>query len=161
MAAQIGLAALLDDDNSSLLGVFFAAITTASTRSLGDSEHEAVLIARVDPLDIEESEYVLIAHPGMDVEASGIPINRRTENWLNSTNVVSGVYFDSAAEKSPRYSGLWLAGKAAVPDSHFIVVVQSRDWVATATAITIVIMVVLGLFLFVSKRLRGTANRPN
>ena len=153
--------ALLDDDNSSLLGVFFAAITTASTRSLGDSEHEAVLIARVDPLDIEESEYVLIAHPGMDVEASGIPINRRTENWLNSTNVVSGVYFDSAAEKSPRFSGLWLAGKAAVPDSHFIVVVQSRDWVATATAITIVIMVVLGLFLFVSKRLRGTANRPN
>jgi serine/threonine protein kinase len=92
-------------------------------------------MASVDSASIQ---WIIWMHPKFSPGHEGIPVSDKS--LFNGDR--SSWYQDPASKYFRDYRGPWLAGFAPVPRTHFIVVVQSRDWVGLsaifACAITVI-----------------------
>jgi hypothetical protein len=90
------------------------------------------------------TDWIIWMHPKFSPGHEGIPV--KSKSLFTSDR--SSWYEDPASKYFREYRGPWLAGFATVPGTHFVVVVQSRDWVGLSVMLACVVTVLCaGLYL--------------
>jgi hypothetical protein len=94
-----------------------------------------------------EREFVIIIHPALganDVERISPASPARVADASGAPPRGDALYRDPVAHKHREYKGWWLAGFARVPDTQFIVIYQTRDWVLNAAWLSGVVSLLAG-----------------
>jgi len=94
-----------------------------------------------------EREFVIIIHPAMganDVERISPATLARVADASGPLPQGDSLYRDPVAHKHREYKGWWLAGFARVPETQFIVIYQTRDWVLNAAWLSGVVSLLAG-----------------
>jgi eukaryotic-like serine/threonine-protein kinase len=94
-----------------------------------------------------EREFVIIIHPAMgenDVEQISSASLARVADASGALPQGDSLYRDPVAHKHREYKGWWLAGFARVPNTQFIVIYQTRDWVLNAAWLSGVVSLLAG-----------------
>lgn len=120
-------------------GLLFLMIKARSPqRALGLShgQQETVVIGKFDPGPLrvapeQATNYVIWLHPTFTNGHPAVPLVA----WNPPKAATVRNYRDPAARLYPAYSGPFLAGVASVRETGFMVIVQTRDWVAWAVTI--------------------------
>lgn len=105
--------------------------------------------------------FALLLHPSFGTNNLVIPIDPPYGMSSGQSHLAlwTGTYIDPVARVDKRFIGRWLASFSVVPDTHFIVVFQTRDRVAdalvTAGGILILAMVTLAVCWFLRRRGRN------
>jgi serine/threonine protein kinase len=146
-----------EGEQASIVAVLLATVTTSSTRTLSNIQHnaEVVLIGAADASDRGLQPWAIMSHPAYTHASEAIRINHSPTNMPTK---FGRLYFDPAASKHKLYAGPWLAGIQPIKETDFFVIVQTRDYVAYAL-VTAAAVAALAASLFVGWRFfRRSAN---
>lgn len=152
--------AIADPENPSApIGVISMMIKTFSTEDkrlgLGDEKVKTAILARWDQSATNKAgqtpKWVVWLHPGFKPGADVIPV---TEDFDVEGRENLLFYFDPARKALRGFWGPWLTGFKEAPNTPFLVVVQSRDWVLLFLGAAVACVGGCGLALAVYKRRR-------
>ena len=163
------------DENKTDFGVLAAMITTQSTQGrlgLTTERRQTVVIAQGDTNassgEAQMSEFVVLLHPDFDGHTTNaVPIEdprllallREMMKPEESHAAIRRIswYRDPVARDHPKFTGRRLTSLAQVKATPFIVICETRDYVADAviTAFCVVLVVAVALvgWRFVQRRL--------
>lgn len=175
---KFGISRVVQDSRGELAGVLVATVTTTTTErqaALSSAERKTVLIAATDtnappagsPPVPRLPDFVVMLHPAFrerePVMAAAHPALRQLlEEPEEKGSVISDSFYrDPVGERHNRYKGRWLAGLARVPETPFIVIFQTRDWVGDAALFAFIVATGSGLAVwnFVHQRAKRMAPR--
>lgn len=130
--------AVFDAQNPSaitgVVNLMIKAQSTAQTLRLSSLLQETVIVGKFDSGRLDgtpaarAADYVLWLHPAFTNGHPAVPL----VSWRPKTDNFAGIWRDPAARFYPSYLGPFVAGVAPVPGTDFLVIVQTRDWVALA-----------------------------
>ena len=158
---KFGVSVAVRDSEGTLLAILVASVGSTSTEGgsgLTTAQHKTALVAACDtnlpaspPSSLAEAssplpDYVILLHPAFHAKEEAVPIRHPNVSALLSPSDGSGFdrdawFRDPVAARHRQFVGRWLAGFARVPDTPFVVVYQTRDWVADALVSAFVALV--------------------
>lgn len=159
---KFGVSRLLRAPDGRVAGVIVASVGTRSTEGtlgLTTSQRKTVLVAACDtnlPPDASGTrpaspDFVIMLHPAFRANEPAVPIEHPNLRALRE-GTSAGLrtdrdswFRDPVARSHPQFLGRWLAGFAQVAGTPFVVIYQTRDWVADAVffaAVALALMVV-------------------
>ena len=175
---KFGISRVVRDAQGRIAGVLVATVATTTTErqaALSNAERKTVLIAATDnnppPPDMAPlprlPDFVVMLHPAFrehePVMAAAHPAFARLLALPEGEAVAvsDSFYRDPVGERHNRYKGRWLAGLARVPETPFIVIFQTRDWVGDAALFAFIVATGSGLAVwnFVHQRAKRMAPR--
>jgi hypothetical protein len=140
---------LVRHSDGRIAGLIVASVGTRSTEGawgLTTTQHKTVLVGACDtnlPPDVVPNspalpDFVIMLHPAFRANEAAVPIDHPNLQALNAEGTTAlrvnrdARFRDPVARSHPQFLGRWLAGFARVPDTPFVVIYQTRDWVADA-----------------------------
>lgn len=170
---KFGISRAVRDARGEPAGVLVATVTTTTTErqaALSSAERKTVLIAATDtnapppngPAVTRLPEFVVMLHPAFREREPVVPARHPALSRLLALPegltpaVTDPFYRDPVGERYDRYQGRWLAGFARVPETPFIAIFQTRDWVGDAALFAFIVATGTGLAVwnFVHQRRR-------
>lgn len=166
---KIGVSIVVPGRDHTPQAVLAAMLETSWTnlvKEFGMPDHDVVLVARLDPSEeaLQSARpngsgpvrvatsprtpaapaWRIYGHPAGNMAKAGIPFPAA---WTERDKLT--FYMDPAGRRNPAYAWTpWLVGLARVPDTPFLVLVQSRDWIMVlllpGVTLAIVTLVLLG-----------------
>lgn len=167
--SKIGISCAIADPENPMrvAGVVSIMLKTFSTEDkrlgFGDKNVKTAILARWDQSAINKlgqiPKWVVWLHPGFQPGADAIPV-KEDLNVEGRGNFLT--YFDPARKVYTAYRGPWLAGLKPVPNTPFVVVVQSRDWILLFLGVALFCVVAAGavMFMFTTQRRRRAKKLP-
>jgi eukaryotic-like serine/threonine-protein kinase len=183
---KFGVSKVIRDENGTVLGVLAGMVGTDSTSGalgLTLKERQVVIVGAFDTnwtsgdLSVATNQlsrpwavpdYVILLHPAFHAQSAAVPIEHRHLGALMAElpgSIQTGQ--DIQTRQDPRYKdpvakqyrlsqGPWLAGFARVPGVPFIVIYQTRDWIANSLLVaagfaTVATFAAL-IFLYIRRR---------
>ncbi|HTH46129.1 MAG TPA: hypothetical protein VMB21_01330, partial [Candidatus Limnocylindria bacterium] len=175
---KFGISRAVRDARGQLAGVLVATVATTTTErqaALSSAEHKTVLVAATDnnppppgtPPVPRLPNFVVMLHPAFREREPVVAAVHPAFSQLlalpagEATAISDSFYRDPVGERHNRYKGRWLAGLARVPETPFIVIFQTRDWIGDAALFAFIVATGSGLAVwnFVHQRARRMAPR--
>lgn len=179
---KFGVSQVVRDENGTVLGVLAGMVGTDSTSGalgLTRGERQVVIVGAFDTnrtrgdlaTAINQPSpsggvpgYVILLHPAFHAHSPAIPIQHPHLGALMAELPGSiqtrqdQRYQDPVAKQYRRFEGPWLAGLARVPGVPYIVIYQTRDWIANSLLVAAGFAALATLttlvFLYVRRRTR-------
>jgi serine/threonine-protein kinase len=145
---KFGVSRLIRKGDGTIAGLMVASVGTRSTEGAGltTAQHKTILVAACDtnlapnvpPNSPPLPDFVIMLHPAFRANEAAVPINHPNLQALNTDAMTSlrvnrdAWFRDPVAQSHPQFLGRWLAGFARVVDTPFVVIYETRDWVADA-----------------------------
>jgi serine/threonine-protein kinase len=152
--------------DGSLLGVVVATVATTTTDKnsrLRNIDRKIVLAAAGDtnrppaglPALDDTPPLVILLHPSFAEGESVVPTSHPAIRALLAADDTAeaptdAFYHDPVAKRHPLYRGRWLAGFARVPDTPFVVIYQTRDWIGDVMVVAFWVVVGAGVLAVIA-----------
>jgi serine/threonine-protein kinase len=159
---KFGISRVVRDARGEFAGVLVATVTTTTTErqaGLSSAERKTVLIAATDtnapppgaPPVVTLPEFVVMLHPAFREREPVVAVHHPAlPRLLESADsdvpaITDSFYRDPVGDRYDRYKGRWLAGFARVPETPFVVIFQTRDWIGDAALFAFIVATGTGL----------------